>query len=136
MNERAVPTGPTHTGPSALVVDDHPIDRDRLAEILRRAGWSVVLAEDGEQAIEIARRELPSIVFMDIMMPGVDGFAACRRLAADPATRGIPVVFVSTKNQRADQVWARAQGGVELIGKPIAAERVLQALQHARHGLR
>lgn len=59
----------------------------------------------------------------------MDGFEACRRLADDPRTRSIPVVFVSTKAQRADQVWARMQGGRELIGKPYTADTVLAALE-------
>jgi len=68
---------------------------------------------------------------MDIVMPDMDGFEACRRLAEDPATRAIPVVFVSTKNRRADQLWARMQGGRELIGKPYTATQLLDALRHA-----
>lgn len=113
----------------ALVVDDQRSDRKRLATILEGAGWQVIEAGDGGQAVATARSERPAIVFMDIMMPGMDGLQACRRLGADAATRDIPVVFVSTKNQRADQVWARAQGGRDLIGKPFDATAVLDALR-------
>jgi twitching motility two-component system response regulator PilH len=76
-------------------------------------------------------RARPNIVFMDIVMPQMDGFEACRRLAADPRTKSIPVVFVSTKSQRADQIWARMQGGRDLIGKPYTSSQVLDALRHA-----
>ena len=115
----------------ALVVDDLAAERERLAGILRGAGWEVETAGSGVEAIERVRRARPNIVFMDIVMPQMDGFEACRRLASDPQTRTIPVVFVSTKNQRVDQVWARMQGGRELIGKPYTSSQVLDALRHA-----
>lgn len=115
----------------ALVVDDVAMERERIAEILLRAGWQVETAVSGLDAVERARRERPNIIFMDIVMPEMDGFEACRKLAEDPRTRAIPVVFVSTKNQRADQLWARMQGGKELIGKPYTASQVLDALRHA-----
>lgn len=118
-------------GRLALVVDDFAPDRERIGGFLAGAGWQVSEAVDGEEALQRARRERPAIIFMDIVMPGMDGFEACRRLAGDPGTRSIPVVFVSTKCQRADQVWARAQGGRELIGKPCSASQLVGALRHA-----
>ena len=127
-------TDSVHAPPAqhrALVVDDLAAERERLAGILRGAGWEVETAGSGVEAIERVRRARPNIVFMDIVMPQMDGFEACRRLASDPQTRTIPVVFVSTKNQRVDQVWARMQGGRELIGKPYTSSQVLDALRHA-----
>jgi len=118
-------------GRRALVVDDVDADRTRVAAILIDAGWQVDLARDGIEALATIRRARPEIVFMDIVMPGMDGFEACRRLGADPSTRGIPVVFVSTKQQRADQLWARMQGARELIGKPVNPAQLLEALRHA-----
>lgn len=119
-------------GRLALVVDDFGPERDRIGGILQEAGWRVRSAVSGADALALARSERPEIIFMDIVMPGMDGFEACRRLAEDPGTRAIPVVFVSTKCQRADQVWARMQGGRELIGKPYTPGQVLGALRHAR----
>ena len=115
----------------ALVVDDVAAERERMASILRSAGWVVSTAASGTEAIECARAESPNIIFMDIVMPEMDGYQACRLLAADPVTRGIPVIFVSSKSQRADQVWARALGCRDLIGKPYRGEQLLQALRHA-----
>lgn len=117
--------------PLALVADDHTPDRDRLSSILVNAGWRVAQARNGLQAVARAKAGKPAIIFMDIMMPEMDGFQACRRLVGDESTRAIPVVFVSTKHQRADQIWARAQGGRELIAKPIMREAVLAALKLA-----
>ena len=115
----------------ALVVDDGAADRQHIMNILTEAGWRVTVAADGASGLERAREEHPDIIFMDIVMPGMDGFQTCRRLAIDPTTRAIPVVFVSTKSQRADQVWARMQGGRDLIGKPFKPDDVLAALRHA-----
>jgi twitching motility two-component system response regulator PilH len=119
----------------ALVVDDVAHDRRRMLAILEQAGWRVRTARDGLAAIEAARRHRPDIILLDIVMPGMDGFEACRRLAADPRTRAIPVVFVSSKAERADHLWARMQGGRDLVAKPFTAEGLLAAVgRHAPAG--
>jgi twitching motility two-component system response regulator PilH len=116
---------------SALIVDDGAAEREQLTNILRDAGWLVQVSANGDDAVRKAKTDKPNIIFMDIVMPGMDGYQATRKLAEDPETRGIPVVFVSTKSQRADQVWARMQGGKELISKPYSANQILDALKHA-----
>jgi twitching motility two-component system response regulator PilH len=115
----------------ALIVDDGAAEREQLTNILRDAGWMVQVSANGDDAVRKAKIDKPNIIFMDIVMPGMDGYQATRKLAEDPETRGIPVVFVSTKSQRADQVWARMQGGKELISKPYSANQILDALKHA-----
>ena len=119
---------PTH---KALVVDDSATDLSNIRAILQDAGWMVTTAVSGEQALERARMDPPNIIFLDIVMPNLDGYATSRALADDSATKSIPVVFVSTKNTKADQVWARAQGGKALIGKPYKAEDIVDALKYA-----
>lgn len=115
----------------ALIVDDAAAEREHISNILRDAGWLVQLLATGDDAIRKAKSDKPNIIFMDIVMPGMDGYQATRKLAEDPDTRGIPVVFVSTKCQRADQVWARMQGGKDLISKPFSANQILDALKYA-----
>jgi len=115
----------------ALVVDDSLADQTHLKTILQDAGWMVTTAATGEQALEKARSLKPNIIFMDIIMPQLDGYGATRALRSDPETKEIPVVFVSTKNTKADQVWAKTQGGKALIGKPFASEQIIDALQFA-----
>ncbi|MFO1196688.1 MAG: response regulator [Burkholderiaceae bacterium] len=132
MSAIGPPLTPAQWQNRALVVDDVAAERERMSGILRGAGWDVRLAASGAQAIERARSERPAIIFMDIVMPDMDGFEACRRLAQHRDTRAIPVVFVSTKSQRADRVWARMQGGRDLIGKPYTVTQLLDALRHAR----
>jgi twitching motility two-component system response regulator PilH len=114
-----------------LVVDDSATERENLSNILRDAGFLVSTANNGADAVDKAKRDKPNLIFMDIVMPDVDGYKACRMLAENPETKGIPVVFVSTKNQRADQVWARMQGGKDLIAKPYQPEQIVDALKHA-----
>ena len=115
----------------ALVVDDSATDLTNIRLILQDAGWLVTTAQSGEQALERVRMDRPSIIFLDIVMPDLDGYATSRALASDSTTKSIPVVFVSTKNTKADQVWARAQGGKALIGKPYTAEEIVDALKFA-----
>ena len=115
----------------ALVVDDSLTDLNNIKAILQEAGWMVSTASNGEQALEKARADKPSIIFMDIVMPQLDGYGTSRLLAEDATTKGIPVVFVSTKNSKADHVWARAQGGKALIGKPYASNDIVDALKFA-----
>jgi twitching motility two-component system response regulator PilH len=115
----------------ALVVDDSTTDLSNIKAILQEAGWMVTSANNGTQAIERAKADKPNIIFMDIVMPQLDGYGTSRALAEDPATKGIPVVFVSTKSSKADQVWARAQGGKALITKPFSADQIVDALKFA-----
>lgn len=113
----------------ALIVDDSPAELVNLRNILTDAGWSSVTASNGNEAIRKAVDERPSVIFCDILMPEMDGYQTCRELQARPETRGIPLVFVSSKNQKADQLWARMLGAKDLIGKPYTASQVLTALR-------
>jgi twitching motility two-component system response regulator PilH len=115
----------------ALVVDDSPTEVAKIKSILQEAGWMVATASSGTQALDRAKADRPSLIFLDIVMPEQDGYATIRALNEDPATKGIPVVFVSSKNSKADQVWARAQGGKALLGKPYSAEDIIDALKFA-----
>lgn len=115
----------------ALVVDDSPTEVAQIKSILQEAGWMVNTASNGVQAIERAKADRPSLIFLDILMPDLDGYATMRALNEEPATKGIPVVFVSSKNSKADQVWSRAQGGKALIGKPYASDAIVDALKYA-----
>ncbi len=115
----------------ALVVDDSATDLSNIRSILQDAGWMVSTASNGAQAIERVKADRPSIIFLDIVMPQLDGYGTSRALNDDPATKGIPVVFVSTKNSKVDQVWAKARGGKALIAKPFSADQIIDALKFA-----
>lgn len=112
-----------------LVVDDSPADLANLKGIVAGAGYSVITASSGEEAVNKAKAETPDLIFMDVIMDGTDGFEACRHLTKDAATKNIPVVFVTSKNQKADKVWAELQGGKALIGKPYTSEQILDQIE-------
>lgn len=115
--------------PKALICDASATELAHLRTILDDAGWDSITASDGAEAVRKATAEKPALIFLDIVMPDMDGYEACRRLQANGETRGIPVVFASTMHRKADRIWARMQGGKTLIGKPYSAEQVLEALR-------
>ncbi len=113
----------------ALVVDDSPVDLAHVKGILMDAGCLVVTAASGSEAVAKAKAEKPNIIFLDIVMPDMDGYEACRLLAEDPATKGIPVVFVTSKGQKADKVWGQMQGAKGHVVKPATSEQVIDQLK-------
>ncbi len=112
-----------------LIVDDAQVDRSNLERIVAGAGHTTVLADSGGQAIERAKRDKPDLILMDVNMPGMDGFAATRQLKADPATKDIPIVFVTSKNQKADMAWGQMLGARGFIAKPYSTEQILEQLK-------
>ncbi len=114
-----------------LIVDDAQVDRSNLEKIVSGAGFLTLLADSGAQALERAKRDKPDLIFMDVNMPGMDGFAATRQLKADDATKGIPIVFVTSKNQnqKADMAWGQMLGARGYVGKPYSNEQILEQLK-------
>jgi twitching motility two-component system response regulator PilH len=113
----------------ALIVDDSPAELTKLRGILEGAGWHTVTATTGREAVDKAKGETPTVILLDVIMPDMDGFEACRQLQAAAETKNIPVLFVTSKNQKADQLWARMQGAKALIGKPYEADQILSAVK-------
>ena len=111
-----------------LVVDDIAAHLQQLKEIVTAAGYQVITATSGREAVERTRSEKPNLVFMDIVMDDLDGYGACREITRDEATSDIPVVFVSTKNQRADRIWAEKQGAKDLITKPFESADIVNSM--------
>jgi len=111
-----------------LICDDSQTDLANLRHTLKNIDCEVLTAVDGNEAVAKAKAEQPDLIFMDIVMPGMDGYAACRALSSDPETQHIPVIFVSSKHQKADRLWAQMQGGKSLIAKPYQADDILAIL--------
>ena len=111
-----------------LVVDDSPTELANIRSICVDAGCTVLTASNGAEAISKARREKPDLIFMDIIMPDMDGFEACRTLTTDAETREIPVIFITNKGQKADRVWAQMQGGRGLVQKPYTPDQIIDQL--------
>jgi len=112
------------TGKSILVVDDAPENIALLTRIFTKLGYQIQVAENGAQAVEVAKAMLPDIILLDINMPVMDGFDACRRLKEDPRTRDIPVIFISALDNIEDKAKAFQVGGVDYILKPFEYEEV------------
>jgi twitching motility two-component system response regulator PilH len=108
-----------------LVVEDNQADRSRLEKLLTEAGYKVSSAENGTQAIAAAQRSKPDAIFMDVNMPGMDGFAATRALRDGASTKDIPVVLVTSKDQKADKAWGQMLGAKGYITKPFTDDQVL-----------
>jgi len=112
-----------------LVVDDSPTDLANIQSIVADAGCMVLTASNGQEALDKARTDKPDLIFLDIIMPDHDGFGTCRQLTSDNDTKGIPVVFVTSKNQKADRLWAQMQGAKGYITKPYAADVIIDQIK-------
>jgi twitching motility two-component system response regulator PilH len=108
-----------------LIVDDSPTERHILTELLTGQGYAVSIATDGTQGIEAAQRERPDLILMDVVMPGINGFQATRTLNRDAATRHIPVILCTTKNEETDKIWGMRQGAQDYVTKPIDGAALL-----------
>jgi two-component system sensor histidine kinase/response regulator len=108
-----------------LIVDDTPANLGVLVETLGAAGYQLMVAEDGEEALAQTAQTQPDLILLDVMMPGIDGFETCRRLKDRDSTRDVPVLFMTALNETADKVKAFAAGGVDYITKPIEHEEAL-----------
>ena len=105
--------------PRLLLVDDEPTNLQVLRHILQ-ADYRLLFATDGARALQVAREQLPQLILLDIMMPGMDGYAVCRALKADPATAGIPVIFITALNDSQDETAGFDVGGVDYLTKPVS----------------
>lgn len=113
---------------TVLVVDDSLPMLINLEKIVADQGYNVIRASSGKEAVAKAKSDHPDMIFMDIVMDDMDGYGACREIVKGEGTSDIPVVFVSTKHQKADRMWAERQGGKALITKPFTEEQIHEQL--------
>jgi twitching motility two-component system response regulator PilH len=111
-----------------LVVDDSPTERHVLVELLTRNGYQVITAESGEEGIEKAKSELPDLVLMDVVMPGLNGYQATRTLTRDETTKHIPIIVCTSKGQETDKIWGLRQGALDYLVKPVNGEELLSKI--------
>ncbi|MFQ6042002.1 MAG: sigma-54-dependent transcriptional regulator [Candidatus Poribacteria bacterium] len=119
------PSPQKHNKPKILLVDDMPPNLDILSNALEPEGYQILIALDGEEAIKIARRALPDLILLDVMMPKIDGFETCRRLKQDQSTQDIPVIFVTAKEETESIIKGFRMGGVDYIQRPFEKEELL-----------
>lgn len=111
-----------------LIVDDSATDLKNLEQICSGAGYAVITATSGTEAVDRVKNEMPDAVLLDVVMPGMNGFQACRAITSNPTTQHIPVVLVSSKGEKTDRVWGEEQGAKGYIIKPFTAEQILGQL--------
>lgn len=115
--------------PKILLVEDNELNRDMLSRRLIRRGYEVVMATDGAEALTAAARERPDLILMDMSLPTMDGWEASRRLKADGALRGIPVIALTAHAMSGDRERALDAGCDEFDTKPVEFDRLLAKME-------
>ena len=112
-----------------LIAEDERDIRDLITFTLGFAGYEVVSAANGEEAVNLARQEIPDLVLMDVRMPRMTGYEACAAMKADPKLKDIPVVFLSAKGQDAEIQTGLQAGAVDYLLKPFAPDQLTERVQ-------
>ena len=112
-----------------MIVDDSPTEVHVLKTALEKHGFDTVSASDGSECISLAREVRPDLIFMDVVMPGINGYQATRTLANDPKTRTIPIVMVTSKGQETDKIWGLRQGAKDYVTKPVNESELLEKIK-------
>jgi twitching motility two-component system response regulator PilH len=112
-----------------LVVDDSPTERLAMTEVLVKNGYQVVTAENGEDGVAKSKVELPDLILMDVVMPGMNGYQATRTISRDEATRAIPIIMCTSKGLETDKIWGMRQGAYDYIVKPVDHEELLKRIK-------
>src|SRR5213592_4131689 len=111
-----------------LIADDSPNIREILKMSLETDGYSVVLAEDGEQALAMVTDEKPDLVIIDVMMPKVNGFQVCRRVKTERTTHDVPVIMLTAKSAQQDVYWGKDCGADEYLTKPFSTKELVKTI--------
>ena len=109
-----------------LVVDDSPTETHIISTVLEKQGHRISVAVDGKDGVEKATQIIPDLILMDVVMPELNGFQATRQLTKQPSTASIPVIMVTTKDQKTDRMWAERQGAKGYITKPFVEDDLIQ----------
>ncbi len=111
-----------------LIVDDSPSQLMGIRRIVEKLGHDVLTAEDGAAGVEAAKREIPDLILMDVVMPNLNGFQATRSISREATTKHIPVILVTTKDQDTDRVWGMRQGAKAYITKPFSESELAELI--------
>ena len=114
---------------TVLIIDDSPTELHLFQNMLEKAGFDTLVADSGEEGIRQAAATRPDCILMDVVMPGMNGFQATRKLTRDPQTANIPVIMITTKDQETDKIWGMRQGAVEYLVKPVADKELVAKIQ-------
>jgi len=112
-----------------LVADDSTTDLKNMQQICSGAGYQVITAASGKEAVAKTKAERPDAVILDVIMPEMNGFQACRAITSDAETKSIPVILVSSKGEKTDKLWGQEQGARGYVTKPFTPDTLLKELQ-------
>lgn len=112
-----------------LVVDDESVLLETISFNLEQAGYEVVTASDGGSALEVARRETPDLILLDVMLPGMDGLEVCRQLRREPATATVPIVMLTARGDEIDKVVGLEVGADDYVTKPFGRRELLARIR-------
>ena len=115
--------------PKLLIVEDNELNRDMLSRRLRRRGFEVIIAMDGQQGVDMAGSESPDLILMDMSLPVLDGWAATAQIKGSSATSSIPVIALTAHAMQKDREKALAAGCDEYDTKPVELQRLLSKIQ-------
>ena len=104
------------------------------AVLLEKAGFETLVADSGEEGLKTARTARPDCILMDVVMPGMNGFQATRKLTKDPDTAHIPVIMITSKDQETDKIWGMRQGAVEYVVKPVSDKDLVATISSVMAG--
>ncbi len=119
-----------------LVADDDPRIRRVVTALLEKAQYETLQARNGREAVEVARARRPDLILMDVMMPVLDGFTACKMLKSDAVTKDIPVIICTVKNRKDDLIAALHAGAQDFLIKPFTKGPVVVKIEKALHARR
>ncbi len=117
-----------------LIIDDSPTELHQFQNILEQNGFETLVADSGEEGIRQAQAARPDLILMDVVMPGMNGFQATRKLTKDPRTSSIPVIMITTKDQETDKIWGMRQGAVEYLVKPVEEKQLVSKINSVMAG--
>ncbi len=108
-----------------LIIDDSPTEVHVIKGFLEKNSHEVIVAEDGESGLALASEELPDVILMDVVMPGLNGFQATRALNKDEKTAHIPIIILTTKDTETDKIWGMRQGAADYLVKPVTEKNLM-----------
>ncbi len=111
-----------------LIIDDSPTELHLFQNMLEKNGFDTLVADSGVDGIRQAATSRPDCILMDVVMPGMNGFQATRKLSKNPRTSAIPVIIITSKDQETDKIWGMRQGAVEYLVKPIAEKQLVHII--------
>jgi CheY-like chemotaxis protein len=115
--------------PKILLVEDNEMNRDMLSRRLQKRGYTVLMAEDGQPGLDIARKDAPDLILMDMSLPGISGWDASRQLKADASTASIPIIALTAHAMAEDRAKALAAGCNEFETKPVDLNALLAKIE-------